>query len=362
MAAVSTPLDRSPPSIPLQEGSSPAAPPPAGYNLAGRGSDPVKIYPEYNYQGTSKSFSQVGEWTIPATQKSAKSIKVADGWRATLYGPGGYDLGYNYNAPNMTDKLEDKVRKVAVSFPGYNKPASPDAPIKIFADKNYVAATNSISFSKPGEWDLKNSGFPGNVASSIKVAPGWIADLYENADFTGYHYAYTTDSPNITSKLEDKAKSIRVSRIGSNYPAKDTDPVKIYEDPNYGGFNVGFSDTGDWVMISTGFPGNIISSIKVAPGWTADVYENADFTGYHYAYTTDSPNMTNKLEDKAAAIRITRTTAASPAPASDTAEVPPEEEPADNTLWIVLGVVGGFLALLCMLFIIMMAKPKPTVR
>jgi hypothetical protein len=100
-------------------------------------------------------------------------------------------------------------------------------------------------------------------------------------------------------------------------PARDQDPVKVYQNPDFTGASASFSGVGDYVIsaATTGIPDNSISSIRVdgPSGWRARLYRNSDFTGDQgWDYTYNQKNITNTLEDLVSAIRITRTLTPSP--------------------------------------------------
>jgi hypothetical protein len=104
---------------------------------------------------------------------------------------------------------------------------------------------------------------------------------------------------------------------GVHSPANAPDPIKVYTDHGYKGTSAGFTQVGDYVINSTntGVPDNSISSIQVASGWSAELFENSNFTGYKRVYDYSQDNITNNLDNKVSLIRIRRTPAPAPAPA-----------------------------------------------
>lgn len=139
-------------------------------------------------------------------------------------------------------------------------------------------------------------------------------------------------------------------------PARDQDPVKVYEYHGFTGKSASFSGAGDYVIsaATTGLPDNSISSIKVdgAKGWRARLYKNSDFTGDRgWDYTYNQTNITNTLENLVSAIRITRTptpapvgspspTPGSPAPIELVTPPSPEEGGTPWWVWLIVAIIG----------------------
>jgi len=140
-------------------------------------------------------------------------------------------------------------------------------------------------------------------------------------------------------------ENIMVLAAGVRSPASSSDPVKVYDNHGFAGTSASFSSVGDYVVSTstTGIGNDKISSIKVDPGWSARLYENTNFTGYSYPYTYNQKNITNKLDNKVSAIRITRTPAPAPAPApapsSPSPVSPPKPAPEASNWWIIAIVI-----------------------
>jgi hypothetical protein len=89
--------------------------------------------------------------------------------------------------------------------------------------------------------------------------------------------------------------------------------VEVFTDSNYGGAYAALEE-GDYVLrVAVGGVGNdSISSLKVASGWVATVYDNFDFTGESSQFTSDTPTL-GALNDKISAIRVTAAASSTPA-------------------------------------------------
>jgi hypothetical protein len=140
-------------------------------------------------------------------------------------------------------------------------------------------------------------------------------------------------------------------------PARDQDPVKVYESHDFTGASASFSGVGDYVIsaATTGIPDNSISSIRVdgPSGWRARLYRNSDFTGDQgWDYTYNQKNITNTLDDLVSAIRITRTPAPSPVGSPSPAVTPAPNalvsspSPNEGSSWWVWLIVAIILILL----------------
>nr|5HT8_A Chain A, Beta and gamma crystallin [Clostridium beijerinckii NCIMB 8052] len=89
-----------------------------------------------------------------------------------------------------------------------------------------------------------------------------------------------------------------------------TKAVTFYEDINYGGAHVHLQP-GNYTLsqLNTAkIPNDWMTSLKVPSGWTVDVYENDNFTGTKWTYTSDTPWVGNDANDKMTSVKIYSTT------------------------------------------------------
>jgi hypothetical protein len=106
-------------------------------------------------------------------------------------------------------------------------------------------------------------------------------------------------------------------------PERASDPVKVYQNANYGGTNASFTSAGRYNISNsnTGVNDESISSIKLEPGWTVTGYTKGDKSSK--LFTSSVSSMPTGWDDKIDEIVIAQTIAATtttPAPSTTTPE------------------------------------------
>ncbi|MGG3280447.1 carbohydrate-binding protein [Paenibacillus solani] len=85
-----------------------------------------------------------------------------------------------------------------------------------------------------------------------------------------------------------------------------TNGATFYADINYGGKAVTLG-VGNYTLSqlnAAGIPNDWMSSLKVPSGWTVEVYENDNFGGTKWTYTSDSSWVGNAVNDKMSSVKI----------------------------------------------------------
>ncbi|MEF2967783.1 carbohydrate-binding protein [Paenibacillus sp. M1] len=126
-----------------------------------------------------------------------------------------------------------------------------------------------------------------------------------------------------------------------------TDGVTFYADINYGGTAITLG-VGNYTLSqlnAKGIPNDWMSSLKVPSGWTVEVYENDNFGGTKWTYTSSSSWVGNTVNDKMSSVKIY---IGSPTPSV----TKPSEVPSNIWTYTVnadnkFGKGGDFALLLC---------------
>ncbi|SEM23131.1 Transglycosylase SLT domain-containing protein [Paenibacillus sp. cl141a] len=101
-----------------------------------------------------------------------------------------------------------------------------------------------------------------------------------------------------------------------------TNGVTFYADINYGGkaVTLGIGNYTLSQLNANGIPNDWMSSLKVPSGWTVEVYENDNFGGTKWTFTSDSSWVGNTINDKMSSVKIY--TGSPPPTVTKPAEVP----------------------------------------
>ncbi|MDH6674115.1 hypothetical protein M2277_004806 [Paenibacillus sp. LBL] len=89
-------------------------------------------------------------------------------------------------------------------------------------------------------------------------------------------------------------------------PPPTTNGVTFYADINYGGkaVTLGIGNYTLSQLNANGIPNDWMSSLKVPSGWTVEVYENDNFGGTKWTFTSDSSWVGNTINDKMSSVKI----------------------------------------------------------
>jgi hypothetical protein len=128
-----------------------------------------------------------------------------------------------------------------------------------------------------------------------------------------------------------------------------TNGVTFYADINYGGTAITLG-TGNYTLSqlnAKGIPNDWMSSLKVPDGWTVEVYENDNFGGTKWTYTSSSSWVGDNVNDKMSSVKI-YTGSSNPNPSV----TKPSEVPSNIWTYTVnvdnkFGKGGDFALLLC---------------
>ncbi|MET0405544.1 MAG: peptidase inhibitor family I36 protein, partial [Cystobacter sp.] len=175
--------------------------------------------------------------------------------------------------------------------------------------RDYVAVFKDCNYS--GIWgagfpigqyklsDLQFHGISGKDISSVRVQPGYKVTLYENDNFTGASVVKTADdSCLVSSGWNDRATSMSVEAVD---PA-----VVVYKDCNFThrGIHLPVGSYDEDTLRTLGLSPDVISSLQVAPGYEAVLYDGGRFDQTTLTTGTNSCLVGAGWNDKAASLVI----------------------------------------------------------
>ena len=134
-------------------------------------------------------------------------------------------------------------------------------PLTLYSDLNYKGQQLELN---EGEYDLVELNF-GNKTSSLKLASGYRATLYNKRDLSGENLSFTVDSNNIGSK---GVASVLIEKVDGLTSAN------FYSNIGYEGKMTSLP-VGRFTVNDLRLPDNIVSSIRVSPSYRV-VFQNGD--------------------------------------------------------------------------------------
>ena len=215
---------------------------------------------------------------------------------------------------------------VLCALPARRPPGTAAQPIadgvQLCDDLDYEGVCELFTADNP---DLRTSTIGNDRASSIRVAPGWVAAVYEHIDYQGRCETFTAGNPDLRNSLigNDQISSIRMGDCNLTPPPPPPPPppaplamgVRLCADLDYEGRCETFTaDAAD--LSGTEIGDDQASSIRVAPGWTASVYELPDFGGRCETLNVSNPDLRLSFigNDSVSAIRVGAACESSAAP------------------------------------------------
>ncbi|SEK24148.1 Beta/Gamma crystallin [Stigmatella aurantiaca] len=176
----------------------------------------------------------------------------------------------------------------------------PRDPVAVFKDCNYTGIWGAgFWIGKFNLSALQFHGISGKDISSVRVQPGYKVTLYENADFTGASLVRTADDGCLVSSgWNDRANAMVVEPV--------TPIAVVYKDCNYtgAGFHLPVGSYDEAKLRELGMSPDIVSSIQVADGYEAVLYDGGYFDQTSYATGTNSCLVGAGWNDKAASFVI----------------------------------------------------------
>jgi hypothetical protein len=224
-------------------------------------------------------------------------------------------VGQTYTNGNISITLSSKSSasaKVQVSVSGGTGNAlcmdgtvyggttpTPTSAATLFQHCNYTGWQAGVGVGDYTTAQLQALGVLDNDASSLQLASGYQAMVYDSDNFTGTSVTYTASNTCfVANSFNDKLSSMRV---------RSTTPVKLYQHCSYTGWQASlpFGDYTTAQLQALGVLNNDASSLQIPAGYTVTLYDSDNFTGTSVTLTADTSCLVaNSFNDKVSSIRV----------------------------------------------------------
>ncbi|MBF0495529.1 MAG: hypothetical protein HQK58_02975 [Deltaproteobacteria bacterium] len=187
------------------------------------------------------------------------------------------------------------------------RPEAPVTCVIICEDRDYGGRIEELCRDTP---DLAGLNFQ-NMLSSLRIPANKEAILYEHADYQGRSLLILEDAPALDAYgnwWNDRISSIKI-RPKLNKPSQEK-VVTVFEHALYKGSVLKL--VRDLPDLSTyGFNGPDIS-VKIPPGWVAQIYADTYYGGRSITLSSDLPDLSrlNTWKEQVSSIRVHRQTGA----------------------------------------------------
>lgn|GEM_PF-1877262 len=175
-----------------------------------------------------------------------------------------------------------------------------DSKVDVYENTNYQPT--QYGWDNPtGGW-VNVPNYMDDRISSIALDSGWSILVAKDANGGGTTKCLVTSYSDLSgayyndsSPMTDTISSVNVfhnSNCGGAYLGTEPgDTVTVWVDPNYWNTHYGWHDPFNGNV--AGYVSNGITSIGVAPGWSAVLYESGSLGGGFACFTASDPDLTN---------------------------------------------------------------------
>lgn len=159
----------------------------------------VTVYTQCDYDGTSANLRE-GEYTnaqlnaLGINNNSISSLQVADGYQVDLF-VNDFQLGQSgmldTNNPCLVGRYNNAVTSVVVRKKVNVTAATPA--VTLYVHCNFRGGSIQLPVGRYNKQELTNARIGENTVSSIKVAEGYTATIYDGANFDSKSLVLTSD-------------------------------------------------------------------------------------------------------------------------------------------------------------------------
>lgn len=237
----------------------------------------------------------------------ASSIKVASGYKVTLYediNGGGkqvvIDGDTEYDKKDCNGWASLPPLKFSDTASSLKIEKKPQPSVFVYKDADFSEASDE--FYELDKLLVFDKNVKNDMASSIKVASGYKATLYENTDGSGKQVVIDGDEQydktgykgwaNLPPfDFNDQASGLKIERktqapdvdndevSGSNIESPNQSAVIVYEGADFSDKSDEFNEVGKILTLNKNVGNDKMTSIKVASGYRVTLYENNVGTG-----------------------------------------------------------------------------------
>ncbi|MCX4241083.1 beta/gamma crystallin-related protein [Paraliomyxa miuraensis] len=275
---------------------------------------PAVLFGGAGFCGPAKGLDE-GNYTITGSSKRSNdkdkiylgfgvtSVWVSPGYQVTLYENkdfSGRSKVLTGDADNIGDDLDDNVSAVIVER------VDSTAPVVLYQHQGFVGKRQRL---RVGRHDVSQLSSIGNDAvTSLCVAKGHRVTLFENSGFTGRFKCFTGDVPFVGSDFNDTVSSLIIEKLEDAVPLS---PVVLFQHQNFGG-NSQRLEVGEYDVRQLSIGNDVVTSLRVLPGYEVTLYENAGFSGNSRTYSADTAYIGSDFNDKTSSVIVRRAQAAKP--------------------------------------------------
>jgi hypothetical protein len=175
---------------------------------------PVTLYSDSSFCGISQNFSignhNVDEFVVTGGvgNDTVDSIRIAPGYKVTLYSDAGYSGSTEVLTTNRRDiSLANSVSSIKIEL------TQAHLPVIVYADAEWSGTAQEFGLGDFGYSDL-SAGVGNDKMTSLRIAPGYQVTLYKDAGFNGSTVILTQDIVNLkTIGFNDAASSMKIQSI-----------------------------------------------------------------------------------------------------------------------------------------------------
>jgi hypothetical protein len=150
---------------------------------------------------------------------------------------------------------------------------------------------------------------PANAASRGAWAPNTAYAVNDTVTYNGSTYTCLQAHTSLVGWEPSNVPALWQTGSGGTTPPTTppaTNGVSFYADINYGGkaVTLGIGNYTLSQLNANGIPNDWMSSLTVPSGWTVEVYENDNFGGTRWTFTSSSSWVGDTVNDKMSSVKI----------------------------------------------------------
>ena len=255
----------------------------------------VTLYKDENFRGPSVTLTEdlVDFKASRLGNDEVSSIRV-ECRRSSLFGGGGSKPGYYQGGPREDDHRGGYADE---RYDWHGRRG-----VVLYSDEGYQGRQEAFY---DADRSLRDNGIRQDSVSSLRLAPGCQAILYEDVGFRGRATLFEISAPSLKSTEigNDRTSSLHVECGRYNQGGQRERGVVLYEDVGFEGRRQSIQRDDrrldrEWQ--------DCVSSVRVAPGCVAVLYEHEGYRGRSVTLRFDAPDLreTRLGSDTVSSVRV----------------------------------------------------------